>query len=309
MISSDISDSGSQFGAGRLPSLTGLRCFEVAARTESFSKAAKELHLTHGAISRAIRQLEDELGVALFERRNRAVFLTDAGRELAESVTDAFSGIRRTTRSIRTAREQSVTIACEPSLLMRWLIPRLPDFELAHPGVQLRLIAAKAGALDDDAHLSIRRDDVLQPPGWHVAGLFAEQTGPVCAPHRVADFFDLHAGVPRLRSGAPLLHTRTRPEAWTDWFRLADIAPARAPEEGQWFEHFYFSLQAASAGLGVAIGPYWLVQSDLTAGLLSAPLGFQPDGSNYNLLSPTPFDAHPSVKTAATWLRRMCAPG
>ena len=302
MIPDDLRDAGSQIGSDLLPSLTGLRCFEVAARTESFSKAADELHLTHGAVSRAIRQLEDELGVPLFERRNRAVFLTDAGRRLAETVTDAFGGIRRAMRAIRAARDQSVTIACEPSLLMRWLIPRLPEFERAHPGVQLRLIAARAGSLDDDADLSIRRDDVARPDGWHVEELFAEEVGPVCAPHRVADFFDLDGEHSRLRADAPLLHTRTRPTAWGDW--ISRCAPATAPKEGQWFEHFYFSLQAASAGLGVAIGPYRLVEGDLATGLLVAPLGFSRDRSTYNLLSPIAFDTHSSLLTVAEWLRK-----
>jgi LysR family glycine cleavage system transcriptional activator len=160
MIPDPSREPRSQTASDRLPSLTGLRCFEVAGRTESFSKAADELHLTHGAVSRAIRQLEDELGVPLFERRNRAVFLTDAGRRLAATVTDAFTAIRRATRAIRAARDRSVTIACEPSLLMRWLIPRLPDFERTHPDIKLRLIAARAGGLDDDADLSIRRNDV-----------------------------------------------------------------------------------------------------------------------------------------------------
>jgi LysR family glycine cleavage system transcriptional activator len=302
MIPNNVRDPGSPIDKGRLPSLTGLRCFEIAARTESFSRAADELHLTHGAVSRAVRQLEDELGVPLFERRNRAVFLTDAGRRLAETVTEAFAGIRRATRAIRSARDRSVTIACEPSLLMRWLIPRLSEFECAHPGVQLRLIAARPGALDDDADLSIRRDDVAQPDGWYVKALFAEEVGPVCAPHRVADFFDLDAEPSRLRADAPLLHTHTRPMAWDDWISRRDVVTIPGVE--QWFEHFYFSLQAASAGLGVAIGPYRLVEGDLAAGLLAAPLGFSRDGSNYNLLSPIAFDTNSSLLTVAEWLRK-----
>lgn len=307
MIPDHIRDKISQTAYDRLLSLGGLRCFEVAARTENFSKAADELSLTHGAISRAIRQIEDELGVALFERRNRAVFLTDAGRRLAEAVTDAFGGIRRATHAIRAARVQAVTVACEPSLLMRWLIPRLPDFERGHRDITLRLIAARAGALDDDADLSIRRDDVARPDGWHVIPLFAEEVGPVCAPHRAATFFDLDALPPRLQAHAPLLHTRTRPTAWADWSARHD-APVGAASDGQWFEHFYFSLQAASAGLGVAIGPRRLVEGDLAAGLLVAPLGFERDGSTYSLLSPVPFDVRPSLSSTAAWLQNQGVP-
>nr|WP_242397295.1 LysR family transcriptional regulator [Aeromonas salmonicida] len=117
-----------------LPSLTALRCFEVAARTENFSRAADELHLTHGAISRAVRLLEEDLGIGLFERRQRRVFLTEAGSRLHEAVKEGLGRIRETAQALRQqSKPQSLVISCEPTLLMRWLIPRWPAFQALHP--------------------------------------------------------------------------------------------------------------------------------------------------------------------------------
>ncbi len=107
-----------------LPSLTALRCFEVAARTEHFGRAADELHLTHGAISRAVRLLEEDLGVRLFERRQRRVFLTEAGDRLYLAVREGLGQIRETAQALRQqSKPQSLVLSCEPTLLMRWLIP------------------------------------------------------------------------------------------------------------------------------------------------------------------------------------------
>jgi len=130
-----------------LPSLTALRCFEVAARTEHFSRAADELHLTHGAVSRAVRLLEEDLGVMLFERRQRRVFLTEAGEQLYQAVREGLGGIRQTAQSLRQqSRPQSLVISCEPTLLMRWLIPRWPAFQALHPELDVHLMAG-GGAL------------------------------------------------------------------------------------------------------------------------------------------------------------------
>ncbi|MGR7923225.1 LysR family transcriptional regulator [Zobellella denitrificans] len=105
-------------------------------------RSAERLSLTHGAISRAVRLLEDELGVALFERRGRRVFLTDAGRKLAEAVRQGFGVIAATARELReSGKGRPLTISCEPTLLMRWLIPRLPQFQALHPDVSVQLVA------------------------------------------------------------------------------------------------------------------------------------------------------------------------
>ena len=107
-MSSDIDgELGSQLADARLPSLLALRCFEAAARWENFSRAAQELHLTHGAVSRAVRLLEDDLGVALFERRSRRVYLNEAGRKLARAVGDGLGLMRQATRATRQCQADS----------------------------------------------------------------------------------------------------------------------------------------------------------------------------------------------------------
>ncbi len=289
MSSDDFGELRSQMSATRLPPLAALRGFEAAARLESFSRAADALHLTHGAISRAVRLIEDELGVALFDRRSRRVFLTEAGRKLAAAVREGFGLVESAVREIReVARTPALMVSCEPTLLMRWLIPRLPDFQARHPDVSIHLVAG-GGAVSwgRGIDLAIRRDDFPRAGGTHAVPLFPERIGPVCHADKIAVFFkEAEAGSsPQLRKDAVPLHTRTRPNAWETWAKTADCA---APEQrGQSFEHFYISLQAAIAGIGVAIGPWHLVRDDIDNGILAAPCGFIEDGTAYHLLSPS----------------------
>lgn len=265
-----------------ITSLPALSCFRAAAKFESFSKAADSLNLTHGAVSRAVRLLESDLGTALFTRRNRSVFLTDAGRKLAQSVTHGLGHIEDTISSIRAEQVHvQVTVSCEPTLMMRWLIPRLSTFRRQYPEADIRLVAGGGPvALGDGIDLAIRRDDFGLPKNYSKAPLFSEWIGPVCRPDLHERFFENG----QLRPDASLLHSRTRPSAWHAWAGLSKATLGVHPYAE--FEHFYFSLQAAIAGLGVAIGPWHLVQDDLDAGILCAPAGFLKDGSSYVLLAP-----------------------
>ncbi|WP_134632490.1 LysR family transcriptional regulator, partial [Pseudomonas aeruginosa] len=284
-----------------------LRCFEAAARLENFSRAAEALCLTHGAISRAVRTLEEELGCALFERRGQRVFLSEAGRRLLAGTGPALDLIERTGETLRAeAGPTALVLSCEPTLLMRWLIPRIAGFMQEQPRLSIQLVAGGGPfAFGRGIDLAIRRNDFPWPPGSHAHWLFDEQVGPVCRASDVERHFHLDAGPPGLRAVAPRLHTATRPQAWNTWTRLAGQAPATT--EGQRFEHFYLSLQAAGAGLGVAIGPWQLVRDDLAAGLLAAPLGFLADGSSYHLLTPRPLQAGEPATLLLEWLRRSAA--
>jgi len=306
MISDKNGDPDSPLSDARLPSLLALRCFEAAARLENFSRAASELHLTHGAVSRAVRLLEDELGVALFERRSRRVFLTDAGRTLARAVGNGMDLMRQAVAELRASARQGRrwVLSCEPTLLMRWLIPRWPDFQARHPGIDVHLVAGGGPfSFASGIDLAIRRDDFPWPMGYHVEPLFAEKVGPVCRPDKAATWFSTKKADAALKPGAPPLHTRTRPGAWQEWATAAGQPAPDAP--GQNFEHFYFSLQAAVAGLGVAIGPWHLVRDDLDSGVLAAPLGFVEDGSRYCLLSPQPLQPDSPQADLLAWLRAL----
>ena len=309
MHSDKICELDSQVSYPRLPSLTALRCFEAAARLESFSRAAEALHLTHGAVSRAVRLVEDDLGTALFERRNRRVFLTDHGRRLAHSVREGFGLIGRAAQDIRNSGTLgTITLSCEPTLLMRWLIPRLPTFHAAHPEIEIHLVAAGGPVrLGGGIDLAIRRSDFPLSDDVRADALFDELTGPVCRADMIDRFFCESNGTPMLRADAPLLHTRTRPDAWATWAQASGASLATGPV--RIFEHFYLSLQAASAGIGVAIGPWQMVRDEIGSEMLAAPMGFVEDGSRYSLLSPS--DRSPRIvvarDTILSWSRTASA--
>ncbi|PLP97156.1 LysR substrate-binding domain-containing protein [Cupriavidus pauculus] len=282
-----------------------IRFFEAAARHQNFARAADELHLTHGAISRQIRQLEDALGVPLFERRNRAVFLTEAGQTLHEAATQSMDLLAAAAERIRApAPNAALVLSCEPTIAMRWLIPRLGRFSAAHPDIALHLMAA-GGPVEFAAQgidVALRRNDFAFDPQWHTSELAPERVGPVCRPDRAsAALADA--------SDAVRLHTRTRPDAWQRWARSAGVTLPGAPESGlagqrdAWYEHFYLSLQAAAAGLGWAVASEWMAADELADGRLIAPHGFVPDGSAYHLISPVPFARDPRRAALLRWLR------
>lgn len=262
----------------RLPPLPHVRAVEAAVRLSSIGLAARELNLTDGAVSKAVREFERDLGFALFERRARAIVPTALARNLAH---DLRQGIDRIAAGVERARaaatgSRPLTLSCEPTFLIRWLIPRLAELEAAIGDRRdLRLVSA-GGAVPFAAEaidVAIRRADFPIDEGLVAKPFRVERVGPVCRPG---------AFVP----GTPttLLHTRSRPDAWATWRRLSG-EHITAHKEIE-FEHFYQSLQAATAGAGVAIGPEALVADDLAAGALTAPFGFVADGTSYVLLAP-----------------------
>lgn len=302
MNSDNIGEKNSRKTGRPLP-LGGLRCFEAAARLESFTQAAQGLNLTHGAVSRAVRALEEELGVALFERRHRRVLLTAAGRKLFQATQQAFGILDHTVLELRQqALDAPLVLSCEPTLLMRWLIPRLPAFQQAHPDINLQLVAGGGPfSFHDGITAAIRRNDFDWGKQVHSLALFSEKVGPVCQPAALARMRIAEGSLRSLRPGAKLLHAATRPDAWWHWAQQQGMALVGHPE--QRFDHFYFSLQAAVAGLGIAMGPWLQVRDDLAAGLLSAPFGFTPDGSGYYLLSPQAIVPGSALARLAEWLR------
>lgn len=270
-----------------LPSLNALRVFEAAARHGSFVRAADELCVTHGAVSRQIRLLEQQLGVALFERRNRAVFLSAAGTRLFAACGEALHTLQQAVTQLQPAATPPLAVSCEPTLAMRWLIPRLPQFHALHPDIEVHLSAAGGAVRLESGHveLAIRREDFALPAHYCVQRLAAEHVGPVC----------------REQAAVVRLHTRSRPQAWPEWQRLQPAA-AMALAGSREFEHFYLSLQAALAGLGVAMASLFMVADDLAAQSLQAPAGFVADGSHYVLLSLQPLAQDARQQAFAAWL-------
>ncbi|WP_317205360.1 LysR substrate-binding domain-containing protein [Janthinobacterium sp.] len=285
-----------------IPSLNAIRVFDVAARHLSFVRAAEELHLTHGAVSRQIKQLEGSLGVALFERRNRAVFLTREGLLFQVSCAQVMERLRAGIREIQQAApERPLVLSCEPTLAMRWLIPRLAAFRASFPRIELHLFAAGGPIRFEGGHvdLALRRNDFPWDPGHHAEPVAPEWIAPVCAPALLED------GALRLARQC-LLHTESRADAWQRW-GAASGRPWTARRAAR-YEHFYLSLQAAGAGLGVAIASLYMVEEELADARLAAPAGgFVADGSAYYLLSPTPFAGDARRLLLLDWLRREMA--
>jgi DNA-binding transcriptional LysR family regulator len=284
---------------GARPSLTVLRAFEATVRLGSVTGAARELHFTHSAVSRHVRALEFALGRELFERRNRGIHPTPAARRLAAGVADGLALLDRHLERARVSEDHdAIVLSCEPTLLMRWLIPRLPRLATLAPGMSCRLVAAggPVAFARDGIDIALRREDFWIAPDLHKAVLMDEHIGPVCRP-------DVGSGLrePADLGGHTLLHTQTRPDAWQSWARATGNEVIGVRDEQ--FEHFYLMLQAASAGLGVALASRAMVVDDLAAGQLIAPLGFVADGSRYQLLSPIAFGESPKHAAVLQWLK------
>lgn len=286
-----------------LPPLNALRAFEAAARLNSISQAANELHVTHGAVSRQVRSLEEHLGVALFSKEGRGLKLTDSGIRLRDVSAELFNRLRSTCAELQQGQADApFVLACPGSLLARWFIPRLDRLNRELPELRLQLSASE-GELDP------RRSGVdatlwFAEPPWpadmQVFELAAERIGPVLSP-RYAQFAALHQAPAAALLGEPLLHTSSRPQAWPSW-AASNGLDTSALKLGQGFEHLYYLLEAAAAGLGVAIAPQQLVADDLAGGRLVAPWGFVETSARLALWVPAR-RLDKRAQLLAAWLR------
>lgn len=277
-----------------------MRAFHATARLGSVRLAANELALTHGAVSRRITKLSEDIGLRLFERSGRGLQLTAAGEKLNLTLGRFFVELSTTIESLQAtdAGQNALVLSCETSVAMRWLIPRLAGFQSAHPGIALHL-SVGGGTVEfrrDRIDLAIRRLDFALPEAWQVRRLFAEKMGPVMAP-RLAPAF---AAGDYIALGA-----KTRPDAWQNWLSAHPSIPR--PSEIRFHDHHFLSVEAASAGLGVALSPLVLAIDDVKKGRLVAPTGFDPDGSHYGLIWATRLELGQSASLLAEWLREECA--
>ncbi|MEO7050199.1 MAG: LysR family transcriptional regulator [Rhodanobacter sp.] len=292
-----------------LPPLNALRAFESVARLRSVTAAATELHVTHGAVSRQLRRLDEALGRPLFVRQGRGLVLSEAGNQLHEAANAAFGQLRESWAGLRQREAQApFVLGCSSSLLARWVIPRLERLARDLPGVPLHLSAQESTSATDfdklDAMLLLAAPP--WPPRWQVQVLAPEQIGPVLSPG--------YPGWSRLRGQSadcllddPLLHTTSRPQAWPEWLHALGLAePRSAP--GASFPHLYHLLEAAIAGLGVAIAPAPLVADDLASGRLIAPWGFQSTAAKW-ILATSGRSPDRRASLLVDWLRQELARG
>jgi DNA-binding transcriptional LysR family regulator len=268
---------------GAPPPLNALRTFEAFARHGSMTRAADELCVTHGAVSRQIAALQTALGVTLLSGPRHALALTSAGRDLAERLTQAFGVIDDAVAEVRQSAPREIEISCLGTFALKWLIPRLPEFLAMHPEVRVRLSESYAS-------VDFRRDRfdgairILEPddrPARAEATRFLDQhQGPVGAPQLMATFPTLEA-----LATAPRLRSATFRRAWGAWGALAGLDLPPAPVERE-FAHNHSLAEAAVSGLGVAIAPWAFVAPDIESGRLAAPFGFVERPSFFAFLRP-----------------------
>jgi LysR family transcriptional regulator, glycine cleavage system transcriptional activator len=257
----------------RLPPLNALRFFEAAARHGSFKLAAAELNVTPSAVSHGIVALEDTLGVALFVREPRRLSLTPAGQLYFPYIAEAFSLIALGTQRLPDGRtRRTVSVSCAPTLAVRWLVPRLHAFRAAWPDVDVSVDTSRRQVgfpLDGfDFGIRLSRGPV---PGSDWSRLFGERLVPVCSPAYRATLSD-GDGQPDLRR-ATLIHVDTASEDWQVWLDGAGLDGSGAIDAidatgGLRFDTIQLALEAASTGMGVAIGRRPLVNAELESGAL-----------------------------------------
>ncbi len=295
-----------------LPPLNALRAFEAAARHLSFTKAAEELHVTPAAISHQVKALEEQLGLPLFRRLTRGLALTDEGRFYLPRLTEAFDRLAEATAQVRPrGLTGTLTVSVLNSFATRWLLPRLTDFRMRYPDldVAIHASAARVDFQRDDVDVGIRYGRGRWP-GLRAELVLTDQTFPVCSPARLA-------GPPPLRDIADLrrqvlLHEgEARPdESWVTWepwierLGLTDMDWRRGPR----FTDASMMMQACIDGLGVAIGRSSLIGQDLAAGRLVRPFPLShPADYAYWLVCPAAWAERPKIRAFRNWLAEQAA--
>lgn len=289
----------------RLPPLNALRAFEAAARHGSFSRAAEELHVTQGAVSRHVKLLEEHLGVALFRRRPQGITLTEAGGHLLPELTASFGRIARAVRRAR-ALDGEIRVIAAVTFASRWLVPRLGRLQERQPGQRVNLSLFWGEGYDDffrgGFDLGIAFQEATQPrPGeldW--IELWQEALTPVCAPELLRRGPPL-GGVADLGRHALLHPTETRRD-WAKWLRAAGADPTEA-ERGQTFATMEMAVGAAIGGMGVAVADVHLIHDELASGRLVAPFPLTVrDGSDYLLFTERGRFAEPKIAAFRDWI-------
>ena len=300
-----VSSTGVQ--RSELPRLDVLRSFEAAARSLSFTLAARELSLTQSAVSRQIQMMEADLGVQLFERRHRALALTDAGKVMQRAVVESLERLRDATARVRaTTPLRQVAITTTPSFASLWLIPRLSRFTASHPGVDVRLSATMEVLELERARIdvAVRFSPITKGLG---KPLFEESVLPVCAPQLVTQ------GVHRLKKPVDLQHHTLlafeTPHGtaltvdWAPWFEIMGVSDLPMKSTIR-FTQYTDAIAAAVAGQGVVIGRMPLLDELLRAGKLVAPFkGLAASQRGFFVSTSARATGNPDAQDFVRWLR------
>jgi len=285
----------------RLPPLSSLRPFEAAARLESFSRAAEELHLTHGAVSHQVRALEEHLGTALFARQGKRVVLTAAGRSFAERVRGALDEIGRAAEAARTRNLNRLSVSVLPSFASRWLMPRLIDFMERHPGLEVSVNASTnlVNFAADEVDIAIRFGRGPWPP-LSCEMFLEDEYFPVASPK-------MNRGkLPKtpadlLAPGVRII--REDRDYWPYWFKAAGVR-FEDRVRGPLFNDSTYSLQAAARGEGIALARRSIVEEDLERGVLKRLFTLSvPSVERYWFVAPKESFEAPNVRAFREWVK------
>lgn len=291
----------------RLPPLNAVRAFEAAARHCSFRLAADELHVTPGAVSQQVKQLEDWIGVPLFRRLPRGLVLTEAGSRYGPWLGEMLDGIAGATRRIaEEAGHRVLTVSTIPSLGTRWLVPRLGRLRRRCPTLEVRVqINPLVTDFRREAVDVVIRHGMGNYPGLRTDHLFTDDIFPVCSPRLLADGPPLRH--PRDLAGYTMLHDEPDPGhfreiGWSEWLAAAGC-PDMVPQRGLSFSFTHMTLQAALAGQGVALTPASLVAEDLAEGRLVRVFDLAVrDPYSYWLACPLDRADRPDIADFRDWL-------
>ena len=292
----------------RLPPLNALRAFETVARTGTLTRAGEELLVTPTAVGRHVKNLEDLLGLALFEREGGSLTLTSAGRRYARALNRAFEMMGEATDLLVDSRNRTqITLRAYTTFLVRWLIPRLPDFQRAHPEVELRLTTA-FDAVDfdrDDVDLGVRYGNGRWP-GVKVTPLFNDEL----IVFGNAEMRDRFASLPTEEAFASLvlLTHSLRLDDWPDWLEaagLGDVIPARQHT----LDDMALIYQGALDGMGIGLSQRRYLEQDLASGRLYqlSPVVLRRQ-RGFHLVCLPETARKPAVEAFAAWIAaRMAA--
>ncbi|UHL63767.1 transcriptional regulator GcvA [Paralcaligenes sp. KSB-10] len=288
----------------RLPPLNALRAFEASARNASFTRAAQELFVTQGAVSRHVAALEDWLKVKLFDRGRYGIELTAQGHVYFRTVKNALDQIEYGTQQLRQSPDENrLRIKLPPTFAIRWLMPRLARFHALHSGIDVQITTSHQRADFDREDVDVSIHSEASPPtdaNSKYLYLFGETLLPVCAPGLLAR--DPPLSRPEDLANQVLLCSMNRPMDWPTWLAAAGVEQVDG-NSGLKFENAALAYQAATDQLGVMVAHLAFVNDDLLAGRLVAPFSLRVETSGayflaYRAGTPTP----PRIKVFEDWI-------
>lgn len=304
-----------------LPPLNALRTFEAVARLKSFTKAADELFVTRAAVSHQIKNLEEYLGITLFERNTRSISLTPSAEVALPKLREGFNNLSDAVHQMKShTGNESINVWMAPSFASKWLVPRLNSFSKKYPEIDMQ-ISGDAGLVDSSGKSSLSMEELFRSnevdvvvrfssgnyPGYKVNKLFSVRAIPLCSPELLNDP-DKPLSSPEDLKFHTLLHDNTdyksRPR-WSKWLKEAGIDNVNV-ERGLRFNYISLAMDAAIDGQGVLLGAEALARNDIKAGRLCTPFDLSiPLKRSYYIIQPESSNSNQhAVDSFVKWIKQ-----